>query len=195
MAAIQAAKAALRKEVQNKIAALTSEEKKRQTENVLKKLFALPAFQTSKRVSVFLSTEDEVSTEPIIRNIFENEKLCFVPRYNKAVMEMVKLHSMKDWEELPLTKWNIKQPKLSEERDNALDTGGLDLVIVPGVAFTPTGVRMGHGKGYYDTFLIKLKKQQSKPVVTVALAFKEQVLDEVPKHDHDVKIDIILYSD
>lgn len=39
---------------------------------------------------------------------------------------MVKLNSMKDWEELPLTKWNIKQPKLSEKRENAIETGKFD---------------------------------------------------------------------
>lgn len=38
-------------------------------------------------------------------------------------MQMVRLTSMKDWDELPLTKWNIKQPKLKEERENAIETG------------------------------------------------------------------------
>ena len=38
-------------------------------------------------------------------------------------MEMVRLHSIRDFEELPVTKWNIKQPKLSDERENALEGG------------------------------------------------------------------------
>lgn len=36
---------------------------------------------------------------------------------------MVKLDSMEDYERLPLTKWNIKQPDVNEIRDNALETG------------------------------------------------------------------------
>lgn len=36
---------------------------------------------------------------------------------------MVRLRDMDDWENLPMTKWNIKQPALSEKRENALDTG------------------------------------------------------------------------
>ncbi|KAF2886052.1 hypothetical protein ILUMI_20121 [Ignelater luminosus] len=194
-ATIQAAKVSLRKEIHNKILAIPAEEKKRQSENVFRKLLELPAFQTSKRISVYLSTEHELSTEPIIKHIFENGKSCFVPRYNKSIMEMVKLNSMKDWEELPVTKWNIKQPNLSEKRENAIDTGGLDLVIVPGMAFTINGVRMGHGKGYYDTFLSALQNTHPKRAVTVALAFTEQVLEEIPRHEHDVKIDIVLHSD
>lgn len=39
-------------------------------------------------------------------------------------MEMVKLDSMEDYDKLPLTKWNIKQPDLRENRENALETGG-----------------------------------------------------------------------
>ncbi|KAF5280451.1 hypothetical protein FQR65_LT03260 [Abscondita terminalis] len=192
---IQAVKIALRKCMQKKLSALSREEKKRQSDKVLKMLFALPVFQKSKRVSVYLSTDYEVSTVPILKYIFENGKSCFVPRYSKNDMEMVLLRSMKDWETLPMTKWNIKQPDLIEYRENAFDGGGLDLLIVPGTAFTPEGDRMGHGKGFYDMFLTKLKKQQSHAAATVALAYKEQVLSEIPLEDHDVKIDLILYDD
>lgn len=38
-------------------------------------------------------------------------------------MEMVRLHSMDDYESLPLTKWHIKQPACNEGRENALDKG------------------------------------------------------------------------
>jgi 5-formyltetrahydrofolate cyclo-ligase len=38
-------------------------------------------------------------------------------------MEMVRLYSLRDLENLPTTKWNIKQPLESEERENALETG------------------------------------------------------------------------
>lgn len=191
---IQVAKVALRKSMQKKLTALSQEEKKLQSENVITKLFALPLLQKSKRISVYLSTEDEISTEPILKYIFENKKSCFVPRYSRNDMEMVKLNSMKDWEALPLTKWNIKQPDLSDIRENALEGGGLDLVIVPGVAFTSKGDRLGHGKGFYDTFLTSLEKRQRYAPITVALAFKEQVLNEIPLQQHDVKIDLILYS-
>lgn len=48
----------------------------------------------------------------------------FVPTYDGKNMEMVELHSMADYESLPLTKWHIKQPVLGEKgRKNALETG------------------------------------------------------------------------
>lgn len=38
-------------------------------------------------------------------------------------MEMVKLDSMDDYDALPMTKWKIKQPRMVDKRDNALETG------------------------------------------------------------------------
>lgn len=188
---LKTAKALLRTEIAKRITTLTADQKKCQSELVLKKLLQIPAFQNSSRISIFLSTENEISTTPIIKCIFKTNKSCFVPRYNKSVMEMVKLCSMKDWEELPVTKWNIKQPRLEEKRENALESGGLDLIIIPGVAFTKEGLRLGHGKGYYDTFLSKVTWRHT----TIALAFREQVVEEVPTDEHDVKIDHVLFAD
>ena len=71
--------------------------------------------------------------------------------------------------------------------------GGLDLIIVPGLAFTADGKRMGRGKGYYDTYLKRCLSSQNKPPVTVALAFSPQIVESVPTNEHDVNVDLVLY--
>lgn len=88
-------------------------------------LCALKQYQDSKRISLYLSTKDELDTLPILKHIFDAGKEAFVPRYQGKTMEMVKLKSLEDYEMLPLTKWNIKQPSLTECRENALETGKL----------------------------------------------------------------------
>ncbi|XP_019874396.1 5-formyltetrahydrofolate cyclo-ligase isoform X2 [Aethina tumida] len=190
-----AAKGLLRKEIAKKLELIPIEERKRQSEIVKEKLFNLPEFQKSKRVSVFLSLDTEIDTEPIVRKIFEDGKECFVPRYSKAGMQMVKLKSMEDWETLPVTKWNIKQPSLKDNREDALQTGGLDFIVSPGVAFTKKGGRLGHGGGYYDRFFKQVRSGQSHPVHFVGVAFKEQILEEIPLEETDVIIDKVLYAD
>lgn len=192
MANIKVLKSVLRKEMNNIISNINSEEKVRQSSKVLEKLTNLPQYQNSQRISLYLSTEDEIDTLPILKNIFETGKEAFVPRYEGKNMEMVKLSSMDDYEKLPLTKWNIKQPDISETRENALQTGGLDLVILPGVAFTYSGKRLGHGMGYYDKFLTKCIQEQKKKPYLVAVAFNEQVRDDVPTTEKDVILDMVL---
>lgn len=66
---------------------------------------------------------------------------------------------------------------------------------MPGVGFTASLDRLGHGGGYYDRFLLSLNKLQTQPVATVALAFKEQIVPEIPVDSHDLKVDIVLYPD
>merc|ERR1711944_147742 len=101
--------------------------------------------------------EDEIRTLHILKNALDNGKTVYIPRYflGGNHMEMVKLYDMDDYESLPLTKWNIRQPKDDEERPEALLEKSLDLILVPGMAFTNSGARLGRGKGYYDTYLAR----------------------------------------
>ncbi|PSN54621.1 5-formyltetrahydrofolate cyclo-ligase [Blattella germanica] len=160
-----------------------------------KKFLRSKEYQSSKRISVFLSMDDEIQTDKIVRDIFDTERTCFIPRYssNGSQMEMVRLYSLQDLEDLPTTKWNIKQPLETDDRENALETGGLDLIVVPGMAFSTDGKRMGRGKGYYDAYLGRCRASQTTPPLTVALAFSQQIVDHVPTDEHDIKIDLVLF--
>ena len=61
------------------------------------------------------------------------------------------------------------------------DPGLLDLVVVPGVAFTRDGKRLGQGGGYYDRFLPRVRPD----CVVVGVCFAEQIVDALPAEPHD----------
>ncbi|XP_060923850.1 5,10-methenyltetrahydrofolate synthetase (5-formyltetrahydrofolate cyclo-ligase) [Limanda limanda] len=198
MAALRAAKQALRKAIKTRVAALSDEEKRRQSLVVSQKLFRHPKYVSCKRIALFLSMHDEVLTEEIIKDAFKLGKSCFIPRYERSCshMDMLQLTSLQDMETLPLTSWNIRQPAEDDNsREEALAAGGLDLILMPGLGFDLMGKRLGRGKGYYDTYLERcIKYSQGKPY-TIALAFKEQLCQEIPVDDNDVLIDEVLYED
>ena len=138
--------------------------------------------------------DDEINTETILADLLTGGKLCYIPRYDpgSSRMEMVRLRDLEDYERLPRTKWNIKQPGLTERREEALEVG-LDLIIVPGLAFTRAGARCGRGRGYYDTYLARAAVTlSSSPPLTVALAFHEQLVEELPTDSHDCNIDLVI---
>ncbi len=122
---VAAKKKELRKKVADCLKSLDLESIVKQSQEISKKVIAHPEFQRAKRVSVYLSTDTEVSTVKILESIFENGKSCFVPRFDskKSQMEMVRLASMKDYHSLPTTKWNIKQPALDDERESFSQSG------------------------------------------------------------------------
>ncbi|KAH0552130.1 5-formyltetrahydrofolate cyclo-ligase [Cotesia glomerata] len=193
MDGIKLAKRALRNEVQDVINRISNEEKARQSNAVYNKLIALPEFESSKRVSIYLSTANEINTIPILEHLFKFNKQVFVPKYEGKSMMMVKLYSMDDYDKLPLTKWNIKQPATDDTtREDALKTGGLDLIILPGVAFTKTGKRLGHGMGYYDKFIANRIKFQGRKPYLIAVAFNEQIKHDIPTTDKDMPLDMVI---
>lgn len=63
-----------------------------------------------------------------------------------------------------------------------------DLVIVPGVAFTERGDRLGRGGGWYDRLLPQLRDD----CATVGVAFDIQVLPELPVEPHDRQVRVVV---
>jgi len=57
-------------------------------------------------------------------------------------MEMYQVASWDELQALPLTPWNIRQHGPTEGLTDALSTGGLDLIIVPGLAFSAVRLRV-----------------------------------------------------
>ncbi|CAG7817074.1 unnamed protein product [Allacma fusca] len=172
---------------------MTKEERQRQSNIITSKVLNSADYQNSRRICVYLSMDEEVSTKELLRDIFISGKSCFVPRYTQTNMEMLRLHSWQDFETLPLTKWNIRQPSEKDNREEALTSGGLDLILVPGLGFTNQGNRIGRGKGYYDRYLEKCAAT-SQPPVAIGLAFMEQIVSEIPSDATDITLDYIVSS-
>ncbi|XP_047480994.1 5-formyltetrahydrofolate cyclo-ligase-like [Penaeus chinensis] len=197
MNAIKTAKSLLRQELKAKLNGLSNEEKARQSQAVQTKVLQHDLYKKSKRLSIFLSMHDEINTDLLLRDALDAGKAVYIPRYDSksTYMDMVRLKSWEEYDALPMTKWKIKQPPLDQDREQALGSGGLDLILVPGLAFSKAGHRMGRGRGYYDTYLAKCRAVQEHPPSTIALAFIEQVLPEIPIEETDVPIDIILSAE
>lgn len=62
-----------------------------------------------------------------------------------------------------------------------------DLVLVPGVAFSPAGARLGRGGGFYDRWLAR-----HPGVITVGVAFSCQVVEHLPGESHDLHVQAVL---
>jgi 5-formyltetrahydrofolate cyclo-ligase len=64
----------------------------------------------------------------------------------------------------------------------------VDVVIVPGTAFTPAGDRLGQGGGWYDRFLPKTRPD----CTTIGVGFEPQLVDHLPTEPHDVRLDVVI---
>lgn len=63
-----------------------------------------------------------------------------------------------------------------------------DLIVVPGLLFSPAGYRLGRGGGFYDRLLGK-----SRPVRgAIGVCFEEQLCEGIPTEAHDMKLNVIV---
>jgi len=77
-----------------------------------------------------------------------------------------------------------------EPNENACEVSvnSLDALVVPGLAFTLDGKRLGYGGGYYDQLL----SMESLNAYTIGFCFKFQIIKDLPTEAHDKKVDHII---
>lgn len=159
--------------------------------NATTTLLATPEYKAAMRISVYLSMPTgEISTNSIVHDALKQGKQVFIPYTYKlatpsrgqprSIMDMLELKSLSDYESLKPDPWGI--PSLDKDslssRENSFGTqgitdgkedfdanteGGLDLIIMPGMAFDSKFGRLGHGKGFYDYFLHRCHKSTRAP--------------------------------
>ncbi|CAH0391537.1 unnamed protein product [Bemisia tabaci] len=157
------------------------------------KLINLPNLIRMRRsIGVYLNTELEPHTEKLIANILSSGKRCYIPRRNGTGMDMVILRSMEEYAELKVNELGFKEPNLHEFRENALSDGGVDVLIMPGLAFTLNGRRLGRGGGMYEKYLESIRPRFNPTLI--GLAFEVQILREIPHDEHDIKLDTVVHS-
>ncbi|XP_059145241.1 5-formyltetrahydrofolate cyclo-ligase-like isoform X2 [Physella acuta] len=156
------------------------------------KVLSSEIYKASQRISIFLPMKDEVNTLPILKSMFDAGKQCYIPHYEGQSMIMVQLESWAAYENLPINSWGIRQPSVFDSKSDANYTGGLDLIFMPGLAFSRNGARLGRGKGYYDKYLQQCLQAGTHPK-TVALIFKEQLVNHIPTLEHDKFVDQVIF--
>jgi len=155
---------------------------------IVARFMSLPAYQTAKTVMFYVDVRSEVRTRQALPEALTHGKTIVVPWCNAAgELELFRLQSMED---LSIGMYKILEPReeLRHLPERQVPTAELDLVMVPGVAFTREGARMGHGKGYYD----KLLEHARRDTPLVALAFECQLFPEIPVAQHDIFMDLVI---
>jgi 5-formyltetrahydrofolate cyclo-ligase len=155
---------------------------------ICEKFVSLPEYATARTVMFYVDVRTEVRTRDDLATALTHGKKIVVPWCNaQGELELFWLKGMDD---LAIGMYKILEPKpeLRNLADRQVPVAELDLVMVPGVAFTREGARMGHGKGYYD----KLLEHARPDAPLVALAFECQLFPEIPTQDHDVFMDKII---
>ncbi|MCR1899082.1 5-formyltetrahydrofolate cyclo-ligase [Irregularibacter muris] len=179
-------KSDIRKEIHIKINALSPQEIQEKSERMFEKLYSLPIYKNSTTIMTYVSIRNEVDTHVFIKESIHRGKNIIVPMCKPDTKELI-LSKLLDLDlDLERGFYGLLEPKANCIRP--VEAKNLDMIVVPGLAFTEKGQRLGQGAGYYDRFLSSL----SEHVPTIAPTFELQLVDALPTDSHDVPVDYIL---
>jgi len=138
-------------------------------------------FRNAKSIGCYYSIGSEVRTQDILHEILNSGKELSLPQVVKNDLVFRKIMSLS---ELERGNFSVMEPK-----ENCPTIKKIDVIIVPAVALTSEGYRLGYGYGYYDKYLSSRKSK------TIALTYSKQIVRSFPHSDHDVRIDCIVTED
>jgi len=147
-------------------------------------VLSLDAYARSRCLLVFLSTEREVRTERIVEAALESGRMTTAPRIESGRGRMTARRITDLGSSVRTGRFGIREPA----GDEIVAADGIDLVLVPGLAFDRNGRRLGKGGGYYDRFLARCGARTTR----CALGFGCQVLPAVPAGARDERVDLLV---
>jgi 5-formyltetrahydrofolate cyclo-ligase len=178
-------KSVIRKQLREKVEALTDEVRHAKSVAACNFVVKCPEFASARVVMLYLSTTHEVDTASLALRAWQDGKAVVVPKVSwdqrrMLPVEITTLHSAG----FTTTGPGIREPVAGKP----IPPEFIDLVVVPGLGFTAAGYRIGRGMGFYDRFLA----QPEFIGLSCGLAFEEQVVDTLPVLEHDVPLGMLV---
>ncbi len=175
-------KKALRRQIREKKRAMTEAEILSRSQRLGELFAATEAYRNAKSVYGYLPYNQEVRTVPILQKALADGKRVAVPKVYGDTMRFIWLEDLSKVEK---SEMGIPEPV----EDGPVADDETALVLMPGVAFTEKGERIGYGGGYYDRFLAR---EPDHP--TVALCYDFQIAESLPTEEFDIPVDTVLWA-
>lgn len=175
----------IRRQVKKAVLALPDEQLAAQATRVVERLTKIIDQRQPNVVALFAPLPDEINIFPLVDNLHCRVVL---PRIintgeDEALMEFF------DYSPQSIARgaFGINEP----QGERPIKAEEIDIMIVPGVAFTPSGQRLGRGRGYYDRYL----SREGFRALKIGVCHGCQLLAELPTQPYDIEMDIIISAE
>ena len=175
-------KAELRKQVLQEMKAMPQEQKQAMDRALTERFLNHSFYQEANVIATYLSFPHEFQTQGLIDQALRDGKQVLIPKtYPQGRMEFV----VYDPQQLVKTFFGLLEPQGDLE---VVDASQIDLIHVPGLAFTTEGYRIGYGGGYYDRYLENFAGH------SLSTIYPCQV-QEFNSEDHDIPVqEVLIYE-
>jgi 5-formyltetrahydrofolate cyclo-ligase len=134
-------------------------------------------------VGLYRAHRGEVNLFPLVDALIQSGWVPAFPVTNPESKSIAffKVNAETEWKRGTFGIWEPADGQLA-------DLAELGILLVPGVAFTTGGLRLGYGGGYYD----RLFATPRLNAIRVGVAYSCQVADSLPVEPHDVSMHYVV---
>lgn len=136
----------------------------------------LPEYGAAASVMAFVGFKGEPDTDPLFARVRADGKRLLLPRVEGGLIVVADADGP-----MATSRFGVSEPQ-----GPAVSPDEVGFVIVPGLAYTMAGDRLGYGAGYYDRFLPTVHAPN------VGVCFDEQIVDDLPVEAHDIRVDRVI---
>lgn len=174
----------IRDKLLQRLLSFSKQELKRRSKYVEQKLSNLPIYKEAKVIFTYYPLKGEVDLLDMIRKEWGMKRFCF-PVMNMENRQL-RIFEPRNLEDFIAGPYGVLQPDTTKSKE--LTIQDIDMAIVPAIAFDCQKNRLGRGGGFYDRFLERIRP----PVDKIGVAFDFQILENLPIHPHDQKVDVVV---
>ena len=183
----------LRKEIRARLNATSEEYRSKASAAISLNVLTMPEVRDSKTILAYCSVGKEPATLALISKLLEEGKRVCLPLcvdldeegHRTGTVDAMEARVIKSFDDLVPGAYGIPEPSTDTE---LMLPEYVDLIILPCISCDRNCNRIGHGAGYYDKYLSKVRMD----CFTVAMCFEEVLSDEIPTEPHDRPVDAVV---
>jgi 5-formyltetrahydrofolate cyclo-ligase len=183
---MRAEKKNLRQDFIAKRLAIPAPRRMQTAEAIANHLLNLPEWSSANYIAGYWANEGEVPLH-IVQMHVQIPKIWCLPIVQAD--KTLKFAPWRSGDPLVSNQYGIPEPDISPT--SALDASGISIILLPLLAYTRSGARLGMGGGYYDRSLA-FRNAQSAPPLLVGIAYSSQEADTLPGAEWDIKLDMLI---
>ena len=183
----------LRKEIRERLKATSEDYRNEASAAIALNVLTLPEVRDCKTILAYFSVGREPATLALISKLLESGKRVCLPicvdldeeGRRTGTVDAMEARVIKSFDDLVPGAYGIPEPKADTEM---MLPEYVDLIILPCLSCDRQCNRIGHGAGYYDKYLSKVRSD----CFTLAMCYEELLADEIPTEPHDRPVDAVI---
>jgi len=184
----------LRQQIRVQRRALSVQQQKSHSHDAAKQLTHSTLFLRSQRIAFYLCADGEIDLTPILDRAHKMGKTCFLPVIHKGSQTTLWFCRYQPGDKLRPNCFGINEP--DHHKHPPIKPWGLDLILMPLVAFDANCNRLGMGGGYYDRTLSFLHRRNHwRSPHLIGMAHECQKVDRLPVQSWDIPLQGVITED